>query len=71
MHQILPRSYFKNNGVDNKSKYNQVVNYIYLDTQINIAISDDAPNAYFGKVAAQYESGEIVFEISRIKVFLQ
>lgn len=60
VHHIFPRSYLKNNGVDNKTKYNQVANYIYLDTQVNKAISDDAPNAYFGKVAAQCESGEIV-----------
>lgn len=60
VHHIFPRSYLKNNGVDNKTKYNQVANYIYLDTQVNKSISDDAPNVYFGKVAAQCESGEIV-----------
>lgn len=27
-HHIFPRSYLKNNGVDNKMKYNQVANYI-------------------------------------------
>ncbi len=37
-----------------------MANYIYLDTMVNKAISDDAPNVYFGKVAAQCESGEIV-----------
>lgn len=60
VHHIFPRSYLKNNGVDNKTKYNQVANYIYLDTQVNKSISDDAPNVYFGKVAAQCENGEIV-----------
>ena len=29
VHHIFPRSYLKNNGVDNKTKYNQVANYIY------------------------------------------
>lgn len=60
VHHIFPRSYLKRHGVDNKTKYNQVANYIYLDTQVNKAISDDAPNVYFGKVEAQCESGEIV-----------
>lgn len=60
VHHIFPRSYLKNNGVNNKTKYNQVANYIYLDTQVNKAISDDAPNVYFGKVLNQCEGGNIV-----------
>lgn len=60
MHHIFPRSYLKNNGVDNKTKYNQVANYIYLDTHVNKAISDDAPNVYFGKLLNQCDGGNIV-----------
>lgn len=60
MHHIFPRSYLKSNGVDNKTKYNQVANYIYLDTQVNKAVSDGAPNVYFGKVMKQCEGGNIV-----------
>ena len=33
-----------------KIKYNQVANYIYIDTQINKEISDDAPATYFSKI---------------------
>ena len=32
VHHIFPRAYLKNNGVTSKTKYNQVANYIYLDT---------------------------------------
>ena len=46
--------------MDNNTKYNQVANYIYLDTQVNKAISDDAPNVYFGKVLNQCDGGNIV-----------
>lgn len=53
VHHIFPRAYLKSSGVDNKTKYNQVANYIYLDTQVNKAISDDAPCFYFTKVKAQ------------------
>lgn len=59
VHHIFPRSYLKNNGVDNKIKYNQVANYIYLDTQVNKAISDDAPNVYFSKVLQQCDGGKM------------
>lgn len=53
VHHIFPKAYLKNNGIDAKVRYNQVANYTYLDTQINKAISDDAPNLYFAKVLEQ------------------
>ncbi len=59
VHHIFPRAYLKANGITNKTKYNQVANYIYLDTQVNKAIGDDAPAVYFAKVKKQCESKEI------------
>ena len=59
VHHIFPRAYLKNNGVTNKTKYNQVANYIYLDTQVNKAISDDAPAVYFTKAKQQCETKQI------------
>ena len=60
VHHIFPRAYLKSNGVENKTKYNQVANYIYLDTQVNKAISDDAPFLYFTRAKQQCETKEIV-----------
>lgn len=60
IHHIFPRAYLKKNGVDSKTKYNQVANYIYLDTQVNKAISDDAPCDYFGRALIQCETKSIV-----------
>lgn len=59
VHHIFPRAYLKNNGVTNKTKYNQVANYIYLDTQVNKAISDEAPSVYFARVKKQCETKSI------------
>lgn len=59
VHHIFPRAYLKNNGVTNKTKYNQVANYIYLDTQVNKTISDDAPATYFTKAKQQCETKQI------------
>ena len=56
IHHIFPRAYLKKNGVDSKTKYNQVANYIYLDTQVNKAISDAAPCDYFSKAFMQCET---------------
>lgn len=59
VHHIFPRAYLKANGVEAKTKYNQVANYIYLDTQVNKAISDDAPCKYFSKVKEQCTTKDI------------
>ena len=53
VHHIFPKAYLKSNGVDNKGRYNQVANFTYLDTQVNKAISDDAPCKYFGVILEQ------------------
>lgn len=56
VHHIFPKAYLKANGVTAKSRYNQVANYTYLDTQVNKAISDDAPAKYFSTVMKQFAS---------------
>lgn len=60
VHHIFPKAYLKKNGITTRSRYNQVANYTYLDTQVNKAISDDAPNVYFGKIKEQCESGDLL-----------
>ena len=59
VHHIFPKAYLKKNGIDVKTKYNQVANFIYLDTQVNKAVGDDAPNVYFGKIKEQCVSKNI------------
>ena len=49
------------NGINEKSKYNQIANYTYLDTQVNKAVRDDSPNIYFSKVFEQCETGIAVY----------
>ncbi|MBO5353876.1 MAG: DUF262 domain-containing protein [Lachnospiraceae bacterium] len=59
VHHIFPKAYLKKNGVDAKGRYNQVANYTYLDTQINKAISDDAPCEYFGVILEQCKTKDV------------
>lgn len=48
VHHIFPKAYLQKTGVlDNRAIYNQVANYVYLDTPINITIGDKSPNVYF------------------------
>lgn len=59
VHHIFPKAYLRKNGVDSKNMYNQVANYVYLDTQVNKNIGEDPPAIYFGKVLKQCEGEEI------------
>lgn len=61
VHHIFPKNYLQKNGINSKTKYNQVANYIYLDTQVNKAISDEAPAVYFAKVKEQCQTKNVVF----------
>jgi len=59
VHHIFPKEYLKQNNVTEKSQYNQVANYVYLDTSVNIAIGKKAPIEYFG-AALKQARGEVV-----------
>ena len=47
VHHIFPKKYLQKNGITDKSKYNQIANYLYLDTATNISIGEKAPDEYF------------------------
>lgn len=59
VHHIFPKAYLKKNGVDAKGSYNQIANYTYLDTQVNKAIGEDAPNIYFERIRKQCETKKL------------
>lgn len=59
VHHVFPREYLKQSGFSDKSVYNQVANYTYLDTGVNIAIGKKAPNEYFRTALEQCRTGEI------------
>lgn len=48
IHHIFPKQYLVDNGYD-KHEYNQVANYAYLDTPINIKIGKKAPLIYMNE----------------------
>ena len=58
VHHIFPKQYLAKHGITDKSKYNQIANYTYLDSQVNKAISDDAPCEYFSKAVEAAKRGE-------------
>lgn len=66
IHHIFPKEYLKQSGVTDKSRYNQVANYAFLDTGVNISIGKKAPHEYFAAALAQCETGGI--EVGTITV---
>ena len=59
VHHIFPREYLKKNGFNDRWRYNQVANYAYLDTSVNISIGAKAPGDYFTAALEQCRQGEI------------
>lgn len=48
IHHIFPKQYLVDNGFD-KHDYNQVANYAYLDTPLNIKIGKKSPKEYMNE----------------------
>jgi hypothetical protein len=59
VHHIFPREYLKQNGITDRARYNQIANYVYLDTQVNITIGKKAPAEYFSVANDQCVTGNL------------
>ena len=59
VHHIFPKEFLKKSGITDRSMYNQVANYAYLDTGVNISIGKQDPVDYFGKALEQCNTKEI------------
>jgi len=60
IHHIFPREYLKKRGLT-KGKYNQIANYVYMQSEINIQIGKKAPKVYFGELWVQCHDGELKY----------
>ena len=58
IHHIFPRDYLKKNGFA-RGKYNQIANYVYTESPINIKIGNKAPEIYFSHLQEQCETGNL------------
>jgi hypothetical protein len=57
IHHIFPADYLKKKGLD-QYKVNQIANFVYAETWVNIRISNKAPNVYFNELLSQVTGGE-------------
>jgi hypothetical protein len=58
IHHLFPKDYLKKNDLG-RSDYNQIANYVYMQSEINIKVGNKAPNEYFNSVIAQIDSGDL------------
>jgi len=60
IHHIFPRDFLKKNGME-RGKYNQIANYVYMQQEVNIAVGNKAPDAYFAEVLEQCHGGVLKY----------
>ena len=57
IHHIFPRKYLQSHGLT-RGNYNQIANYVVMQSEINIAIGAKAPTVYFAEVNEQCQNGQ-------------
>ena len=60
IHHIFPREYLKTKGFT-KSEYNQIANYVYTQSEINIKIGKKSPKQYFSEIQKQCNGGDLIY----------
>ncbi|MCL6592101.1 MAG: DUF262 domain-containing protein [Firmicutes bacterium] len=60
IHHIFPKDYLKKNGLT-RGQYNQIANYVYMQSEINIKIGNVAPKAYFAELTKQCNGGGLKY----------
>jgi hypothetical protein len=55
-HHVFPRKHLQRAGTT-RSSYNQIANFVMAQSEINIAIGDKAPEAYFTELREQVNGG--------------
>ncbi len=55
IHHLFPKDYLKKNGLE-RGKYNQIANYVYMQSEINIKVGNKPPKDYFVLINDQIAS---------------
>ncbi len=64
VHHIFPKKYLQDHGYNDKNFYNQVANYTYLDTVVNIAIGKKEPKEYFSEALKGCDGNQTIGTIT-------
>lgn len=55
IHHLFPKAYLKGNGLG-RGQYNQIANYVYMQSEVNIKVGSKPPHEYFGIIREQMAS---------------
>jgi hypothetical protein len=56
-HHVFPKNYLKQQGLQ-RGRYNQIANFVLAQSEINIALGDEAPEVYFASLGKQVDGGK-------------
>ncbi len=60
IHHIFPKDFLKKAGLK-RSQYNQIANFVYTQSEINIRIGNKAPKDYFTEIKEQCSGGNLKY----------
>ncbi|MEA3499874.1 MAG: DUF262 domain-containing protein [Candidatus Marinimicrobia bacterium] len=60
IHHIFPRDYLKQHGLT-RGRYNQIANYVIMQSEINISIGNKSPDIYFKTILDQCNGGGLKY----------
>ncbi|MDO8591408.1 MAG: DUF262 domain-containing protein [bacterium] len=58
IHHVFPNDYLKKSGVE-RDRINQIANFVYAETGINVRIGNKSPKQYFKEVQNQMSGGAL------------
>ncbi|MCW8129983.1 MAG: DUF262 domain-containing protein [Planctomycetota bacterium] len=61
VHHVYPRNWLKKEHKLPRGRYNQIANFVLAQSEINIAIGDQAPAVYFDELAKQCRGGKVKY----------
>jgi hypothetical protein len=70
IHHLFPKDYLKKNGLE-RGGYNQIANYVYMQSEINIKVGNKSPKDYFELINNQItQNNKLVSGLSTEKELL-
>lgn len=60
IHHIFPKDYLKSNGL-NRGDYNQIANFCYAQSEINIKVGKKSPKDYFREIKEQCQGRKLKY----------
>lgn len=57
VHHIFPKDYLQKNNMNSRQIYNQIANFALIQSEVNILISNKAPNIYMNEAIEECDGG--------------